>query len=173
MRVRSDGVRVRPDAGHRVTLQGAEHLPSSNAQKDLMPRPRPRFPVIKPKQSHYPTRSLCPWCRKRKVFEPHSFAVLVGGACLKQPRSKVSGPDRRMEGFLAFHWHGAHNLGLGGSRDTYVVVDIVRDSTAGQYDLYFCSPTCLRRFLNACVDELEDRIRATNRRTRAQPSQRR
>ena len=120
--------------------------------------PKTRFPVIRPRQWHYPTRALCPWCRKRKVFEPHSFAVLGGGACLRQPRSKISGPDTRMEGFLALHWHGAHDGGIGRHRDRYVVVEIVRDSRAGQYDLCFCSPQCLRAFLNTCVDELEARI---------------
>ncbi len=63
-----------------------------------------------------------------------------------------------MEGFLALHWHGAHDGGIGRHRDRYVVVEIVRDSRAGQYDLCFCSPQCLRAFLNACVDELEARI---------------
>ena len=33
--------------------------------------------------------------------------------------------------------------------------EIVRDTNFGQFDLYFCSTPCLRRFLNACVDELE------------------
>jgi hypothetical protein len=63
-----------------------------------------------------------------------------------------------MEGFLALHWHGAHNDGSGRPRESYVVLDIVRDSRAGQFDLYFCSPGCLRAFLNACVDALEARI---------------
>jgi len=71
-----------------------------------------------------------------------------------------------MEGFLALQWHGAHDGGRGRHRDSYVIVDVVRDSRAGQYDLYFCSPRCLRAFLNACVDELEARIaqRAESRR---------
>ena len=101
--------------------------------------PKPKLPVLTGDKNSYPTRAICPKCRKRKVFEPHSFAVLSG------------------EAGLDLTWHGAHDQGIGEHRDIHVGVSVVRD-VIGQFDLYFCSMKCLRAFLNDCVDELEARI---------------
>lgn len=68
-----------------------------------------------------------------KAKDLRTSFVLGGGGSLRQPRSKVSGPDRRMEGVLALHWPGAHDGGVGRDREKYIVVEIVRDNRAGQY----------------------------------------
>ena len=79
-------------------------------------------------------------------------------------RSKKSGgPSDRMEGFLEFGWHGAQNGGFGDGREIYTRVEIIGDVIGGQFDLYFCSTPCLRKFLNACVDELDKRIKKAKR----------
>jgi len=88
---------------------------------------KPRLPAIRSGQSAYPTRALCPWCQKGKVFEPHSFALLSGGSM------------EGIEGFLHLNWHGAHDEGQGSDRDIYTSVPIVSSSEAGQFELYFCS----------------------------------
>ncbi len=118
-----------------------------SGRRPRKPTKSPRLPVIGPNESHYPKRALCPWCRKRKVLEPHSFAVLSGGA--------LSG----IEGFLNLTWHGAHDGGEGRKRDVYVNVAVVRDSEHGQFSLYFCSTVCLRRFFAACVDRLDEKVK--------------
>ena len=90
--------------------------------------PKIRFPVIGPKQAKYPKRALCPWCRKRKVWEPHSFATLSGAH------------------HLHLTWHRAHWEGVGSHRDIYETVEIVRE-IEGQYEeyqLYWCSTRYLR-----------------------------
>lgn len=106
--------------------------------------PKPKFPVITGDDEEYPARALCPRCGKRKVWEPHSFAVLKG------------------EVKFDLTFHGAHDNGIGGNRDVYVGVEIVRDRS-GEFELYFCSPSCLRTFLNDGVDELEARIKNPSR----------
>jgi hypothetical protein len=101
------------------------------------------------------------------VFEPHSFAVLSGGA------------EDGVAGYLDLTWHGAHDEGQGRGRDLYVSVDVVRASRDGAFELYFCSTRCLRRFLAACVDRLEERMKrqaaeyaAARRKTRTARAQR-
>jgi hypothetical protein len=116
------------------------------------------FPIIQDDATSYPKEPLCPWCKKQKVLEPHSFAVLGGGALLKSGDG-ASGPSSELEGFLHFSWHGAHDGGQGRDPGAYGCTEVVRDVIGGQFDLYFCSTDCLRSFLNACVDDLEQKIR--------------
>jgi len=79
-------------------------------------------------------------------------------------RAKDSGgPSDNLDGFLAPHWHGAHDGGKGKDDDIFGGVDIVRDAIGGQADLYFCSTMCPRTFLNACVDELEEKVAKARR----------
>jgi hypothetical protein len=59
-----------------------------------------------------------------------------------------------MAGSLSLTWHQAHaELEIA----AYETVEIVSDSVNGQYELLFCSTRCMRAFLNACVDELEEK----------------
>jgi hypothetical protein len=116
------------------------------------------LPVVKGRKTFWPTKPLCPVCKKRKVWEPHSMAVLTAGALFMNRREKLGGPSNKMDGFLSLAWHGAHDGGKGRGKEIGCVVDIIRDAVGGQADLYFCSTGCLRRFLNACVDELERRM---------------
>ena len=117
-----------------------------------------KLPTLKNKTNSYPEKALCPWCRKNKVFEPHSFAMLGGGALFLNRNRDSGGPDDRMDGYLSLTWHGAHEEGEGKDRDIYSVVQIAKDVRGGQYDVYFCSTKCLRSYLNFCVDQLETQI---------------
>jgi hypothetical protein len=114
------------------------------------------FPLIENAGAYYPKEAVCPWCKKSKIFEPHSFAVLGGGALL-QARDGSAGPSEKMEGFFHLSWHGAHSNDGGEGKDPDIVgtVDIVRNVQGGQFEIYFCSTECLRNFLNYCVDSLE------------------
>jgi hypothetical protein len=104
---------------------------------------RIRFPVAEGGSSHFPTDPLCPICRETRVLEPHDAVVLSGGAAPDSGHF-VDG------GFLHIYLHSHQRNGA--------EVEIVRDTTIGQFDLSFCSTHCLRRFLNECVDELDRRI---------------
>jgi hypothetical protein len=109
-------------------------------------------------KSDYPSKPKCPWCKKHKVHEPHSFAVLAGGALLMDRKNDSGGPDEKMDGYLSMSWHGAHDRGEGKFRDIYKMIYIAKGIRGGQYGLYFCSTACMRAFLNYCVDELEHKI---------------
>ena len=119
-----------------------------------------KLPTVKGRTTYYPKKALCPWCQKNKLLEPHSFAILAGGALLMNRKEKFGAPDDKMDGFLHLSWHGAHDGGQGKDREIGTAVHIAYDVRGGQFDLYFCSTKCLRSYLNFCVDELEKKIRA-------------
>jgi len=127
-----------------------------------MPKNKISFPVIKGKTTHFPDKPLCPICEKNKVLEPHSMAILTACASLMDRKKKCSIHDSRIDALeLGFDltWHGAHDAGQGDDRDMYETLYIFKDTQGGQGELYFCSTQCLRTFLNACVDKLEDKIK--------------
>lgn len=117
------------------------------------------LPVVEGKRAHWPEKAACPMCGEKKVFEPHSFAVLSAGALLMDRKSDSGGMSDDLDGFLNLLWHGAHDGGQGDDRELCCIVDIMRDVIGGQGEAYFCSTQCLRAFLNKCVDELENKVR--------------
>jgi hypothetical protein len=117
------------------------------------------FPVVKGKISRWPEEPLCPMCRKARVFEPHSMACIDAGALKVNRKRDTGGPSDDLDGFLHLSWHGAHDSGMGDDRDIFCNLEVIKDVRGGQGELYFCSTTCLRAFLNACVDALEQQIR--------------
>jgi hypothetical protein len=117
-----------------------------------------KFPLLRGKRWHYPVKPVCPSCGRKRVFEPHSFAVFSFGALLKASKTSA-GPDRGLAGFCGLTWHGAHDGGLGQDADISVHVPLAEEVVNGQGEFYFCSPACLRRFMNRSVDELERRIK--------------
>ena len=118
-----------------------------------------RFPVVAGKKWSFPQKALCPICRKNKVWEPHSMAVLSVGALKVNRKRNAGGPSNELDGFFNMYWHGAHDEGEGKDRDIGALLEVVQDAYGGQSDIYFCSTRCMRIFLNRSVDELELRIR--------------
>ena len=119
-----------------------------------------KLPTLGGLIDHYPEGPLCPWCRKNKVSEPHSFAVLSGGALLMNREKDTGLPDDNLDGFLSLSWHGAHDEGEGEDSDIDANVDVARGVRGGQFEMYFCSISCLRSYSNHCLDQLEKEIRA-------------
>jgi hypothetical protein len=123
--------------------------------------PKIELPVVKGERVVFPDKPLCPWCGERKVYEPHSMAILNAGAM------RQVGHDRYematdTAAFFTLTWHGAHSIVGSDDKDpeVFASVDIADRVASGQFDLYFCSTNCLREFLNYCVDELEKQIEA-------------
>jgi len=121
-----------------------------------------KFPLIKCRQDYFPiakTGVRCPICKVGRIMEPHSFACLNGGA-LALDRRRRNSVDAILSGFLDITWHGAHteHKGVGALPDTYERVSLVEDSHTGQFELYFCSTKCLRKFFNQWVDALDGKL---------------
>ncbi len=81
-------------------------------------------------------------------------------------KEDYGGSDKNMDGFLSLIWHGAHDDGEGKDREWHVIVEIARDVRGGQYNIYFCSTKCLRSYLNFCVDELENKLKILNNKSK-------
>ena len=119
-----------------------------------------KFPTVANSVSSFPNKAICPWCKKNKVFEPHSMAMLCGGSLLVKKGNSVSAPKGAVEGaWLDISWHGAHDGGLGKDRDQNHRVCIAKNVQGGQFEIYFCSTKCLRAYLNSWVDQLERKIK--------------
>ena len=98
------------------------------------------------------------------------MAILNAGAMQSRGRnSYIMAADA--VAFCTLLWHGAHREtgGLGKDPDISVGLDIADKVASGQFELYFCSTSCLRDFLNYCVDELERRIGSAKKRARRRP----
>jgi hypothetical protein len=112
----------------------------------------------------YRPSGACDYCEKPNVGEPHSFVTLNGGGLLKKwrliGRKSDYSTSEKVEGFLSLGWHGADSEagGLGDYPDTSAQHEIATNDFEGQFEFYFCSTDCLRRFLNRCVDDLEQKI---------------
>ena len=78
---------------------------------------------------------------------------------------KYGGPDDKMDAFLTMTWHGAHDKGTGKYKGRYDVVELARDVRGGQFEIFFCSTRCLRRFLSHAVNELEKAMKTTRGKT--------
>jgi hypothetical protein len=131
-----------------------------------------KFPVLQGKRTIHPMKAVCPQCKKRKVLEPHSMAILNSGA-LFMDRKRINGAMHdQMDGFASITWHGAHDSGTGRDREIFTSVDFAKDCRGGQFEIYFCSTDCLRAFFNSWVDALETKIRTRGRRLAKPGSQR-
>jgi hypothetical protein len=117
-----------------------------------------KLPVIQDEVTHWPSEPVCPVCQKRKIFEPHSFAMLGFGALRVDRKSNSGRPSPDLDAFFNLIWHGAHQEGEGVNREISCMVDIVKNIHGGEAELYFCSLACLRKFLNHCVDQLEQKM---------------
>jgi hypothetical protein len=75
------------------------------------------FPVLK-KKPVWPSKPRCPWCKRNKVMEPHSMAILAGGAMqVVEAKKKSATIADDCIGFLDLIWHGAHDGGSGANRE--------------------------------------------------------
>lgn len=125
---------------------------------------RMKFPLLKSRHTKHPKNAICPQCKKGNVLEPHSMAIFEGGAMFMDRKRLIGGLHDQMDGFVDIRWHGAHGTGFGRDPDIYTSVDCARDCRGGQFEVYFCSTSCLRAFFNSWVDALEAKIRKEKRR---------
>lgn len=102
-------------------------------------------------------RGRCVVCDKSGCSEPNSFAFLMTGAVLMDPKGKTGGPDKRMEAFLNVGWHDSHDGGRGSRHPERTSVSVLDDVPMGQAVLSFCSTRCLRAFFSSIVDAVENR----------------
>jgi hypothetical protein len=120
-------------------------------------RPEITFPVQQGKNvsGFKAKRGTCPACGEVMNAEPGTFAYMSGGA-LRRTGKDTAVMAADLSGFLSLGLHGAHGPGENSPSGALRIAD---DTTNGQFEYYFCSTSCLRGFLNLCVDELERAVR--------------
>ena len=91
-------------------------------------------------------------------MEPHSMAMICAGSLAKCGKNAYSGPTKGLKGYLSFYWHGAHDKGEGNHRDNDVLYYIANEVNGGIFDIMFCSVSCLRSFINFCLDDFENKV---------------
>ncbi|MFH1024958.1 MAG: hypothetical protein V1809_16380 [Planctomycetota bacterium] len=124
-----------------------------------------KYPILKGRQNTLPSKAKCPVCRKHKVLEPHTMVILSGDAMKRIDKDAYSGGNHAdLVGTLNLAWHGAHDSGEGTDRETGFLIPIVEHVKGGMFDLNFCSPKCLRIFLNTIVDDFEKQLQKERKR---------
>ncbi len=117
------------------------------------------FPILEDESSSYPVSegaSVCPVCKAKEISGEKERAFIHGGAILLGEASD-NGTQKfqlidELQAFLYFDWES-------GNQDKYAELELATAVKKGQFNFTFCSTTCLRSFLNSCVDNLENRIR--------------
>ena len=90
------------------------------------------LPVVRKRRVVFPNKAICPWCRKRKVYEPHSMAILNAGAMRQVAKDRFE-MATDVRAFMTLMWHGAHSGGKGELPDVYASVDVA-DEVANDFD---------------------------------------
>lgn len=112
------------------------------------------FPLVSGEDSCFPLnidQAYCPICRKNNLGVTQECAFIHGGALSLDPDNKYSLiQSDNVQGFLFLDWNGPNNQ--------TVDFELARDVKKGQYTINFCSTKCMRKFLNHCVDQLEEKI---------------
>lgn len=124
----------------------------------------PHYPLLEGDNSTIPSppEYSCPACGLGNVNEPNSFVALAGG-CYRNQKAGSPKADGQTDAFLSIWWHGAHDGGVGVHEGHEALVRVADNVSAGQFSFYFCSPACLRIFLNRLVDDLEREIGVSER----------
>lgn len=104
-------------------------------------------------------RERCGVCRKRKFGELDAFAGFNGGGQLANGRQR-DGERRELKGFLHLYWQGRQGEnGIGGFPEVSASHLIADDAESGQFEIRFCSISCMKRYFNSCIDALERNVR--------------
>jgi len=98
-------------------------------------------------QPNWPKDGLCPICGKN-IRGSGQVAYISGGAYWDV--SELSVEDHVIPAFLNVGIHGARSDVKDSGN-----VDIISDLVGGQFDLAFCSTSCLRSWFNSVVDRVE------------------
>lgn len=114
-----------------------------------------KYPLISDLSTYFPEDGLCPWCRRQRVLEPHTFVALIGGGLLMNREKGCGGPSDVIDGFLDLAWHEAHSSDEEGNGCGFPIAQDVR---GGQFGIYCCSVRCLRKLLNRLLDDFDQAI---------------
>ena len=109
-----------------------------------------KFPLLKGKKSYWIPFVLGKKCRccGEECKTDGRFICLGGGALKGNAKEAEMSSD--LVGFLSISLHDHNYQGKGG------YLPIADNTKNGQFEFYFCSTQCLRKFLSYLVDMFEE-----------------
>ena len=109
-----------------------------------------QFKTLSGKAAHIPSSGECPACGIKVDLRQ----VVLNGGALQQSKENPKSlyMSESLSGFLSLSLH-SHN-----SNDKSRQIDLAQDAVNGQFELYFCSPKCVKDYLIAWVDEFEKNL---------------
>lgn len=108
-----------------------------------------KYPLITKKDKpFYPQDNLCPICKHDRTLNSEFYVINAGA--LKKGNDHTYVPDEDSKGFLSMAYHPDHH-----SKKQGKSIEIVSGAKGGQFDLYFCSTTCMRTFFDNLISEFE------------------
>ena len=108
------------------------------------------FKTLVGKAAHIPSSGECPACGMNVDVRQ----VVLNGGALQQSKGNPNSlyMSDSLSGFLSLSLH-SHNF-----HDKSRQIDFAQDALNGQFELYFCSPKCVKDYLIAWVDEFEKHL---------------
>lgn len=119
-----------------------------------MKKYKTKFPLLEGKNScwvPFDFGKKCGCCGE-KYTKNGEFICLDGGAL--KGNSKEAEMSSNLIGFLSITLHDHNYHGKGG------YLQIAECTRNGQFEFYFCSTQCLRKFLNYLVDRFEEGLKS-------------
>ena len=106
----------------------------------------------------FPGNGCCLQCGQAGVTEPREFVCFTGGSLGRE--ENYGKPTQPIEAFLHLVWHGAHPISPNDPTPDsgWASIRILEDLPGGQFQLFFCSLNCFRKFFSLLADRLEKEI---------------
>jgi hypothetical protein len=98
----------------------------------------------------------CATCKKNPL-KNGSFTYLSGGAV------KEDGKGTQFKGAISWLDIGVHGFDLERLKPVSTIENVAAQKGVSEFERVFCSPACLRKFLNTAVDRLETKLRKTRK----------
>jgi hypothetical protein len=92
----------------------------------------------------------CIECGNTARSEQGTFAFVVGGALFLED-DENGGPHPRMEACLDFGVHAGNDDRASSS----LAVSAIAEQHMGQFELCFCTTSCIRLYFNRFIDDIE------------------
>ena len=120
--------------------------------------PKKTYPLLSQEKTFLPRGEpwLCPQCGQKPVDGEPLPMILAGGAMQKTGPETYGMTPPDIYAFLHLDWH-TH------TSEQYASLDVAALVAGGQFEIYFCSPACLRAFFNELMDEFEQRLENSRR----------
>jgi hypothetical protein len=94
----------------------------------------------------------CTFCKRGLYSNDETWTAFTGGGCIDGAKERT---PKTLRAFTDISWRSPFSQGEGGKLESLSLIEGFSDD---QFEIYFCSPACLRSFFMSKVDQLEQQI---------------